>query len=372
MRITRLNLFHYRNIEELEIVPSNGTSLFSGLNGQGKTNLLESIYLLAYGRSFRTANPKDCIQHGQQECRVEGTVEQGSLQRNLRVSITRSEKRLFLHGKPVTLDQFAGNLHLLAFTHEHLNVVRGSPADRRAFLDRAMISLYPGHIGCLAAYGRALKQRNKILSPERNGTRSIDEVLLDSWDEAIIKPGARILDNRLRYVEQMKKELPQGLFGSEALKMHYLSTIDTDNLELAGIEDSFRRHLQQARINDLRTGYTSIGPHRDDLKLYVNGKSLVDFGSAGQQRSGLLTLYFSQMEIHHKMNGFYPVFLVDDAEAELDEQRLNAFLKYLSQRTQTILTSAKKFLLSAIPENTAHFRVHNGGISHSSSDAGPS
>jgi DNA replication and repair protein RecF len=366
VRITRLHVFHYRNIEELEIVPSKGTSLFSGLNGQGKTNLLESIYFLAYGKSFRTANPKDCIQHGQQECRVEATIEQGSLQRDLLVSITRSEKRLFLLGKPVTLDQFAGNLHLLAFTHQHLNVVRGAPADRRAFLDRAMISLYPGHIGCLAAYGRALKQRNKIMSPERDGKRSIDNVLLDSWDEALIKPGARILLNRFRYVEQMKKELPQGLFGSEALKMHYLSTVDTNNSELAGIEDSFRKHLQQARSNDLRTGYTSIGPHRDDLKLYVNGKSLVDFGSAGQQRSGLLTLYFSQMEIHYKMNGFYPVFLVDDAEAELDEQRLNAFLNYLSQRTQTFLTSAKQFLLSAIPGNTAHFEVHNGKIFHSS------
>jgi DNA replication and repair protein RecF len=367
MQITKLRLFHYRNIDELEIVPSSGTSLFSGLNGQGKTNLLESIYLLAYGKSFRTANPKDCIQHGQQECRVEGTVEHGSLQRDLRVSITRSEKRLFLLGKQVTLDQFVGNLHLLAFTHEHLNVVRGAPADRRSFLDRAMISLYPGHLGCLAAYGRALKQRNKVMAQERDGKGSIDNVHLDSWDEALVKPGARILLNRFRYVEQMKKELPQGLFGLEALKMHYLSTIDTGNSELDGIEDSFRKHLQQARVNDRRTGFTSIGPHRDDLKLYVNGKSLVDFGSAGQQRSGLLTLYFSQMEIHRTMNGFYPVFLVDDAEAELDEQRLNAFLNYLSQRTQTILTSAKKFLLSAIPENTAHFEVHNGGIFHSSS-----
>jgi DNA replication and repair protein RecF len=371
VRITRLHIFHYRNIEELEIVPSQGTSLFSGQNGQGKTNLLESIYLLAYGKSFRTANSKDCIQHGQPECRVEGTIEQGSLQRDLLVSITRSEKKLFLLGKPATLDQFAGNLHLLAFTHEHLNVVRGAPADRRAFLDRAMISLYPGHIGCLASFGRALKQRNKILSAERDGNGIVNADLLDSWDEALVKPGVRILWNRLRYVERMKQDLPQGLFGSEALKMHYLSTVNPGNSDLSELEDSFRKHLQGARSNDLRTGYTSVGPHRDELKLYVNGKSLVDFGSAGQQRSALLTLYFSQMEIHHKMNGFYPVFLVDDAEAELDEHRLNAFLKYLSQRTQTFLTSAKRFLLSAIPENAAHFEVHDGKILMPSRDAEP-
>jgi DNA replication and repair protein RecF len=371
VQIAKLRIFHYRNIEELEIVPSTGTSLFFGQNGQGKTNLLESIYLLAYGKSFRTSNPKDCIQHGQQECRVEGTIEHGSLKRDLLVSITRSEKKLFLLGKPAPLDQFAGNLHLLAFTHEHLNVVRGSPADRRAFLDRAMISLYPGHIGCLASYGRALKQRNRILSSEREGRGISPDNLLESWDEALVKPGARILWNRFRYVEQMKKELPQGLFGAEALKMHYYSTVDADNGELSDIENHFSKTLRNAWINDRRTGYTSVGPHRDDLKLYVNGKSLIDFGSAGQQRSGLLTLYFSQMEIHHKMNGFYPVFIVDDAEAELDEQRLNAFLKYLSQRTQTFLTSAKKFLLSAILENTGYFEVHNGKISHSDAGVGP-
>jgi DNA replication and repair protein RecF len=370
--ITKLRLFHYRNIEELEIVPSAGANLFFGQNGQGKTNLLEAIYFLAYGKSFRTADSKDCIQHGLQECRIEGAIEQGALSRDLRVSITRSEKKLFLLGKPATLDLFAGNLHLLAFTHEHLNVVRGAPADRRAFLDRAMISLYPGHIMYLATYGRALKQRNRILSSEREGKGAADENLLESWEEALIKPGAHILWNRLRYVRQMKEELPQGLFSTEILKMHYFSTVTADESDFSGIEERFRQNLRNARAADRRTGYTSVGPHRDDLKLYVNGKSLVDFGSAGQQRSSLLTLYFSQMEIHRKVHGFYPVFLVDDAEAELDEQRLSAFIKYLSQRTQIFLTSAKRFLLAAMPEKTHHFEVKNGAIFSSSAGGGAS
>ena len=129
------------------------------------------------------------------------------------------------------------------------------------------------------------------------------------------------------------------------------------------LEESFRKNLQNSRTKDKRTGFTSAGPHRDDLLLYVNGKSLFDFGSAGQQRSSLLALYFSQMEIHWKIHGFYPVFLVDDAEAELDPHRLNTFLQYLSRRTQTILTSSKDFLLSSLPENTAHFEVENGAVS---------
>ncbi len=370
MQITRLRLFQYRNIDDLEIHPSGGVSLFAGRNGQGKTNLLESIYMLGFGRSFRTAAPKDCIQHGRSECRIEAAVQHGSLTRNLQVSITRTEKKLFLFGKSVALDEFVGNLHLMAFAYNHLNVVRGGPSDRRAFLDRAMAILYPGHVACLAAYGRALKQRNKILSSGDQET-SAEERLLESWDEAMVKPGARISWNRMRYVDRMKQELPQDLFGSEKLKMHYFSTVAGEDCDLPQMEESFRRRLQQVRSGDRRAGYTTVGPHRDDLKLFVNGKSLVDFGSAGQQRSSLLTLYFSQMEIHHKDHGFYPVFLVDDAEAELDEIRLHRFLDYLSHRTQTFLTSAKDFLLSAAAKDACLFEVQNGRIVSSCASPGP-
>lgn len=344
----------------MEIFPSSGMNLFSGLNGQGKTSLLESIYLLGYAKSFRTSTPKECIRHGDPECRVEGSVDHGALTRDLRVSITRADKKLHVFDKAVPYDQFLGNLHLLAFTHEHLKVVRGGPADRRAFLDRAMVTLYPGHVKNLADYGRSLKQRGKILSDEREGRRSVDAGLLDTWDEALVKAGSAIVANRRRYADQMKRLLPDGVFGAEQLKMHYLSTVDTDDSDIPAIEERFRRRLQQARPTDRRAGATSIGPHRDELKLYVNGKSLVDFGSAGQQRSALLALYFAQMEIHRSVHDHYPVFLVDDAEAELDEERLSAFLAYLSQRTQTFLTSAKHFLLKALPSETRRFEIRNG------------
>jgi len=362
VHLTKLRLFQYRNIKELEIVPSEGTTLFIGRNGQGKTNLLEAMYFLAFGRSFRTSIPRECIQHGEKECRIEGTVVQGSLTRDLQVRISRAEKKLFLHGKPASLEEFVGNMHLLAFTYDHLNIVRKSPRDRRSFLDRAMATIYPGHVNCLALYGRALKQRNKILSAAREGKGLVNESFLDSWDETLVQQGTRILGNRVRYVEEMKQYLPQGLFGTEELKMHYLSTVlDKDN-SISGIEAVFKKRLLQARDYDQRIGSTSVGPHRDDLKIYVNGKSLVDFGSAGQQRSSLLALYFSQMEIHRKVHGFYPIFLVDDAEAELDEHRLNTFLKYLSQRTQTFLTSAKDFLLPSVVEETCFMEVSDGNI----------
>jgi len=360
VRIIRIRLFNYRNLHDGDICPGPGITLFSGRNGQGKTNILEAIYFLAYGRSFHTSAPKECIRHKETSCRIDGLIEQGSLRRDISVIICGTEKKMFLIGKPAPLNEFVGNLHLLAFTREHLGVVRGSPADRRAFIDRAMVSLYPGHIGSLAAYSRALKQRNNILSAIRDGKAPYEASLVDAWDEALARSGARVLSNRLKYVENMKQMLPKGLFEVEAFKIHYLSSLENNETDISIIEEKFREKLWKVREKDRYSGYTSIGPHRDDLKMYINGKTLIDFGSSGQQRSCLLTLYFSQMEIHFKEHGFYPVFIVDDAEAELDEERLKTFLKYLSSRTQTILTSTRNFLNNFMPGNVLHLEVKDG------------
>ena len=362
MRIARIRLFQYRNLRDQEITPGPGITLFSGLNGQGKTNILEAIYFLAYGRSFHTSAPRDCVRYGESLCRIEGTIERRSIGRDLAVTISGTEKKLFLMGKPAPFDEFLGNLHLLAFTHEHLGVVRGGPTDRRAFLDRAMVSLYSEHIVNLAAYSRSLKQRNNVLGAMRDGKITYEARLIDAWDESLSHSGARVLSNRLKYVERMKEELPKGLFGEEDIKVHYFSSLGTDNTDISGIEKKFLENLRIVREKDRCSGHTSIGPHRDDLKLYVNGKSLVDFGSSGQQRSCLLALYFSQMEIHFKENGFYPVFLVDDAEAELDEKRLRTFLQYLSSRTQTILTSTRNFLIDSVQGDVLHLEVKDGEV----------
>ena len=166
-------------------------------------------------------------------------------------------------------------------------------------------------------------------------------------------------------MKKIKEELPRGLFGSEELKLHYLSSIavEDEDMAMSEIESRFHQRLLQAQCCDQKSGFTSVGPHRDELKLYINGKSLVDFGSAGQQRSCLLSLYFSQMEIHRKTHGFYPVFLVDDVEAELDEKRLKTFLGYLSPRAQTFLTSARKLLLPYDFGEIRCFDVRDGCVS---------
>jgi DNA replication and repair protein RecF len=361
VRVLKLRLYQHRNfdLQEMEFCP--GTNLIFGRNGQGKTNLLEAIYLLGYGRSFRTASPKDCIQHGRPECRLHAEIEHGSLNRELGIKISLTEeKQLLLHQKPVALAEFIGNLHTLAFTQEHLNVIRGGPAERRAFLDRAMITAYPGHIQHLAAYNRTLKQRNRLLGDALGRGEKIDLELMDSWDEKLAQEGSRILWNRREYIEDMRSQLIHPFCGSEDLDIRYAASAATAKASPRDQEAEFRQRLREARHADQRKGFTTIGPHRDDLRLQLNGKPLADFGSAGQQRSCLLSLYFAQMEIHRRMCGFYPVFLMDDVEAELDDERLRAFLEHLSRRTQTFLTTAKERFLPPLGTDVRRFRVQEG------------
>lgn len=360
MQLTRLRVFQFRNFRQEEIYLSPATNLFSGANGQGKTNLLEAVYLLGYGKSFRTATPRDCIMHDAGECRIEGSISLGALQRELAIEISASGKRLLVHGKDSPIEEFIGNLHLLAFTSEHLDIVRGSPAARRAFLDRGMVTLYPAHVRHLASYGRAVKQRNKVLSAARDSGVMPDQNLLESWERTLVADGARIVANRMSYAAKMKERLPTGLFGAETLKLRYLSMGRVEGGNVPAIEELLRQKLLQNHAADIKTGFTSAGPHRDELKLFVNGKSLAEFGSAGQQRSALISLYFAQMEIHRDVHGFYPLFLVDDAEAELDDQRLRSFLNYLSARTQTILTTAKSVLIPTMPTDIRRFEVCGG------------
>ncbi len=362
MQLLRLRVFHFRNLNQLEIHPFPGTNLFCGLNGQGKTNLLEAIYLLGYGRSFRTSRPRECIRHGESESAVEGETEHAGISRSLKLLITAHEKRMLVYEKPAALDEFVGVFHVLAFTGSHLSIVRGGPGERRAFLDRGMLTLFPGHLRLLADYSRALKQRNHILSAQSGSFTTIDTDLLDSWDDTLTQNGARILQNRLLYVDRLKEQVQSRLFGAEMTSIQYVSSVPCKGRSAEEIERCFRERLFRARTTDIKNGFTSIGPHRDDLKLYADGKALADFGSAGQQRSCLLTLYFAQMEIHKKSSGFYPVLLVDDVEAELDEPRLRSFLTYISERTQTFLTTAKESVLPSLPEPIHRFEVRNGAV----------
>jgi len=233
--------------------------------------------------------------------------------------------------------------------------------------------MYPGHVRHIAAYVRALKHRNRLLGAEVDGRlAAVDEREIECWDETLAREGARLTWNRIRYVKELKQELPQTMFGGEEVTLHYLATGRADLGSVESIEAGLHDGLLASRSADRKLGFTTVGPHRDDLKIYIDGKPAAHFGSAGQQRSAMLSLYFAQIEIHKKDQGYYPVFLVDDVEAELDTHRLRIFLSYLAERTQTFLTTAKEEILPPMSGSVSRFRVHSGTVSGFPERAGQS
>jgi DNA replication and repair protein RecF len=225
-----------------------------------------------------------------------------------------------------------------------------------------MIAAYPGHVVRLAAYARTLKQRNRLLGEALAGAKRLDRDLLDAWDDQLVNEGTPILWKRWRYVEELKEELKYPLGGNEELEIAYASTAGAGPGSIREIEDKFRLLLKESRGFDERTGHTHRGPHRDNLTLSLNGRSLGDFGSAGQQRSSLISLYFAQMEIHRRLHGRYPVFLMDDVDAELDDRRLQSFLEHITRKTQTFLTTAKERLLPAFGPDLRRYLISRGTI----------
>jgi DNA replication and repair protein RecF len=363
VRLTSLQLEQFRNFAEESIHFCDGLNLLAGRNGQGKTNLLEAMYILGYGKTYRTALARECIRHGEAACRVSGIVAHGGGEKRLQVRIAGSDKELTLHGKSVALDEFAGQFHVVAFTQGHISVIRGAPVERRAFLDRALVMMYPGHVRHIAGYVRALRHRNSLLAGGMDGEpRLVDERQLETWDETLAREGARLVWNRVRYVKELKQQLPQALFGDEEVKLHYIAAARGDLGSTESIEKSLREGLASSRNADRKLGFTTVGPHRDDMKIYIDGKPASHFGSAGQQRSAMLSLYFAQMEIHKRDHGYYPAFLVDDVEAELDTERLRIFLSYLAERTQTFLTTAKEEILPPMSRTVSRYRVESGTV----------
>ena len=245
---------------------SPSTNLIQGNNGQGKTNLLEAVYCLGYGRSFRTGKLRECVRHGEQSCSVRGLVVHTGVKRDVQVSVSPGQKQLLISKKTVPIADFLGNLHVLAFTNDHLKIVRGGPIERRNFINRAMVSLSPGYVRRLATYGRALRQRNALLMMTRDNRSTVEGTVLESWEERLIQDGARIIENRREYVEGLKQVLPQEVFG-EKLDVEYVSNVSSAGPGAQEIESEFRVGLERARKRDSQFGFTSVGPHRDDLKM---------------------------------------------------------------------------------------------------------
>ncbi|HUF03419.1 MAG TPA: DNA replication and repair protein RecF [Aridibacter sp.] len=346
----------------------NGLNIICGNNGHGKTNWLEAIHLLSTARSFRTARLSESIRFDSTTAIVRGEVRQsGQIVRTLQVILEGNTKTLTVNGKKETVQRYLGQLHAFVFNSDELAIVRGSPDSRRRFLDDGIVSIFPPFVQTLSDYNKVIRQKNKLLQDARKDETPADKVaaLLAPWNEQLVTLASRIHKARVRFVERLNEVLEEKLFDREELSIRYVSSLEGKG-DLGDYDSLIAERLDLRTQAELYSGYSLIGPHRDDLMINFDGREMRKFGSSGQQRSALLLLLLAGVSVFHEQQDEYPLFLIDDIDAELDYRRIARLLEYLEGKTQTFVSTSKESFVDRFGEGTKLIRVSEGVASEES------
>jgi DNA replication and repair protein RecF len=316
-----------------------------GENAQGKTNLLEGIFVLSTLRSFRTRHLAETVQFGGPAGLLQGLVQSGTTRHQLGISVAEKERQLVLDKKKVDTLQYIGVFNVFLFSYPLLEVIRGGPEDRRKFLDRSIAVSKPGYLPVLMQFHRSIKQKNALLQALQRGSvarrEAIDEIR--SFNAQLLEHGLKISEYRAQYVTELQRLLQRksGLFFDESLALG--ATLKSSFL---AEEKEIERKLEQVIDREIAYGSSLVGVHRDELLFTLNGHELRKYGSSGQHRAFLLLLLLAQLELYEQWREDRPVLLLDDLDSELDQRRIRAFLDAVKPRYQTFISSSRPELFS--------------------------
>jgi DNA replication and repair protein RecF len=361
MLLESLEVHNFRNLSG-KVSWGSGLNIVYGDNGQGKTNWLEAIYLLATTKSFRTQRLQEAIRFGEDLAVVRGGVAQGAeVRREMQVNMRGNTKSITVNGKREPVTRYLEQLHAIAFTADDLDTVRGGPDARRKFLDRGVVSLHPAYVQTLADYNHVIKQKNRLLQDASESEMRLERAaeLLAPWNEQLIGLGSEMHRSRTDYVNRLKGALEPRLFEKEDVTIRYVSSLEgKGNLDDYGA--LLAERLQLRLQAEVAAGYALIGPHKDDLEILFDGRDMRTYGSSGQQRSALIILDLAKVSVYYSWHNEYPLFLIDDVDAELDRKRINCLLEYLEGRTQTFITTSKESLVEQFIAQANIYRASDG------------
>ena len=353
MWINRIKLNNFRNYESQEIILKDGINIFYGENAQGKTNIIESIYLCSMGKSFRARKDNELIKFNENFANVEIEFNKSDRDGKIKIEIG-NRKSIFLNNiKLKKLSELLGNINVVIFTPDDIDILKGGPQKRRRFLDVMISQLKPNYMHVLTLYLKTLEQRNNYLRQIKNENKQED--LLEIWDEKLAEYAVKISTYRAQFVKKIAEKIGN---------IHNKITKNKENIKIEYItecknKDEFLKLLKSRRKLDIIKGFTTKGIHRDDFVIYINDKPVNVYGSQGQHRTAILSLKLSELNVVYDEIGEYPILLLDDFMSELDEQRKKSFLENI-KNAQVIITCTEKIDIENL--NCLSYNIHDGKI----------
>lgn len=361
MHINFVELRNFRNYSYEKFYLSSNLNILLGDNAQGKTNLLESIYFSCIGKSFKTKNEKELIKNGLNNARILIDFEKNNGNNIISIDFKDNQKFVKLNEINITkMSSLLGNLACVFFSPNELKLVKEAPEDRRRFLDIDISQINKNYYLNLIKYNKILKERNKLLKSTEN--LALIEETLPIWDYQLVSSASEIILSRLDFVEKLNKfssiEHSNLSSNKENLIVEYASCDNFAGKTKEEIEQILLNKILENREKDLKLKYTTVGPHRDDLKIYLNDLEVKSFGSQGQQRTSLLSIKLAELEIFKEVFNEYPLLLLDDVFSELDENRKIRLFERV-KNLQTIITTTKFDLVN---KDTNIIKIEDGKI----------
>jgi len=335
VRLRRLQLKNHRNYAQLDLAPGPGLNVFIGANGQGKTNLLEAVAMLALSASPRARRESELVGPVGPGSRIEAEVETGTSRREIAITLTveddRTRRVIEVDGARRRAVDLPGQFRVALFWPDDLGLVKAGPDLRRRFLNQMLVQVEPGHARALAGLRRVLEQRNSLLKQIAAGEGGED--MLDAWNQELVRVSGEITAARAKAVQQLAPEAARchaEIASGEQLEIRY-----------EGPPENLAEAVNNSLTEDLRRGATSVGPHRDDLVVLLDGREARSYGSQGQQRTAVVSLKLAEAGLIHARTGERPALLLDDVLSELDSERRAALLGEVAAGGQVIITSVE-------------------------------
>ena len=353
MWITNIKIKNFRNYKNEEINLEKNINIFYGENAQGKTNIIEAIFLCSLGKSFRAKKDIEMIKLNEENAIVEIEYEKSDRDGKIKIELG-NKKNIYINGVKIKkLSELLGNLNIVIFTPDDINILKGGPQNRRRFLDIMISQLRPNYMHILNLYLKTIEQRNKYLRQIKEENK--DENLLEIWDEKLAEYAIKISEYREEFINKIINKIKiihkKITNEKEEIKIEYITECKDKN--------EYINILKQRRKLDIIKGFTTKGIHRDDFMIYINNKEINIYGSQGQNRTAMLSLKLAELQVINDEIGEYPILLLDDFMSELDKTRRKNFLENI-EGTQVIITGTEKLDIENL--EYLEYNVSNGKV----------